>query len=67
MFIGVGTGGATGAMVPHFSAKIILRIFPFILTHNFYTENDSPGRGKHKSCVEIHLSRSKFHWPLHFG
>ena len=26
--IGVGTGGATGAMAPHFLAKIILKIFP---------------------------------------
>ena len=48
--IGVGTGGATGAMALHFSAKIILKIFPFFLKHNFYTENDSPGRGKHKSA-----------------
>ena len=49
--IGVGTGGAIGAMPPpQFSAKIILEIFPFFLKHNFYTENDSPGRGKHKSA-----------------
>ena len=48
--IGVGTGGAKGAMAPHFSAKIILKIFPLFLKHNFYTENDSSGRGKHKSA-----------------
>ena len=41
-------GGATGAWPPHFSAKIILKIFPFLLKHNFYIENDSPGEGKHK-------------------
>ena len=40
--IGVGTGGATESMAPYFSAKIILRIFPFFLKHIFYTEKDSP-------------------------
>ena len=34
--IGVGTGGATGPWPPHFSAKSILKIFPFFLKHNFY-------------------------------
>ena len=49
-FIGVGTGLGRdhGAMAPHFSAKIILIIFPFFFKHNYYTENDSPRRGKHK-------------------
>ena len=45
--IGVGTGGATGPWPPHFSDKINLEIFPFFLKHHFYTENDSPERGKH--------------------
>ena len=48
--IGVGTGGVKGAMAPHFSAKIVLKIFPFHLMHNFYQGNDSPGRGEHKSA-----------------
>ena len=38
ILIGVGTGGATGPWLPHFSAKIILQTFPFFLKHNFYTE-----------------------------
>ena len=41
--------GHGGHGAPHFSAKIILKIFLFLLKHNFYTEHDSPGRGKHKS------------------
>ena len=48
--IDVGTGGATGPWPPHFSSKIILKIFPFFLKHIFHTENDAPGRGKHKSA-----------------
>ena len=35
VFVGVGMGGATGAMAPQFSAKLILKIFPFFLKHNF--------------------------------
>ena len=48
--IGVSTGGATGAMAPHFSAKIVLKIFHFFHKHNFYTENDSSGREEHESA-----------------
>ena len=51
----MGTGGATGAMAPHFSAKIILKFFPFFLKRNLYTENDSPGRGGHKSAQKYFL------------
>ena len=37
-------------MAPQFSTKIIFKIFLFFLKHNFYMENDSPGRGKHKTA-----------------
>ena len=50
--IGFGTGGATGAMPPHFLAKIILKIFPSFLKYNFATENEPPGRGEHKSALK---------------
>ena len=54
VYIGVGTPNRRGhgePWPPHFSAKIIFKIFPFFLKHNFYTENASPGRGlKHKSA-----------------
>ena len=50
--IGVGTGGATGAMAPSLLAKIILKIFPFFLKYNFDTENHPPGRGEHNSVLK---------------
>ena len=46
--------------LPHFSVKIILKIFPFFLKHNFYTEKDSPGREKHKSVYKSIVERSVF-------
>ena len=45
IFIGVGTGGATGAMAPSLFGQNFLKIVPLFLKHNFYAENDSPGRG----------------------
>ena len=35
--------------------------------HNFYTENDSPGREKRKSAQKSTVDRLVFHWPPHFG
>ena len=51
LIIGVGTGGATGAMTPlTFRPKLFLKSFPPFLNTILYAENDSPGQGEHKSA-----------------